>query len=473
MTHRGVSIVAFKITMQQILCDLVDIQAALLAADQNLDLLMTTVAEGVLRVVSGADGAVIEMRDQHERACRAASGIAAPFVGARRCLSGSLFEHCMTSGEAQLCMDVEKSSYIDVEACRAVGIKAIILAPVLDHGEVTGVVKIFTRTQGAFGEQDLLVAKILAGAITAGLARIERDAAYSARDSMAARFEATFDQAAVGIAHVDLDGAFLLVNDRFCQIAGHARDELLHSGFQKITHPEDLNADLGNVDRLLAGEMPSYAMEKRYIRSDASLVWVNLTVSLVRNRSGGPEFFVAVIEDISPRKTAEHAASRDPLTGLRNRRWLEDNFDRWLFQQEERPTVLAYLDVDGFKLVNDRFGHAEGDRCLRDIADCFEAALTPNDVVCRIAGDEFVILMSAAIPESAARTLENLSKSVRNHCRSRPWSIDLSVGAIVVDPAHKPRLDDLLEAADQLMYRAKQTKSGALFADDLGKDLAA
>lgn len=464
---------AFKITMQQLLYDLVDIQAALLAADQNLDLLMTTVAEGVLRVVSGADGAVIEMRDQQERACRAASGIAAPFVGARRRLSGSLFEHCMTSGEAQLCMDVEKSPYIDVEACRAVGIKAIILAPVLDHGEVSGVVKIFTRTAGAFGEQDLLVAKILAGAITAGLARIERDAAYRARDSMAARFEATFDQAAVGIAHVDLDGTFLLVNDRFCQISGHDRDELLHSGFQKITHPEDLDADLGNVDRLLADEIPSYAMEKRYIRCDASLVWVNLTVSLVRDRIGRPEFFVAVIEDISPRKAAEHAASHDPLTGLRNRRWLEDNFDRWLVQRQEPVTILAYVDVDGFKAVNDRFGHAEGDRCLRDIADCFKAALTPDDVICRIAGDEFVILIPVAMPDSAGRILEGLCEAVRNLCRSRPWSIDLSVGAIRVDPTRKPGLGDLLEAADRLMYRAKQTKSGALLVDDLGKDLAA
>ena len=120
-----------------------------------------------------------------------------------------------------------------------------------------------------------------------------------------ARFRATFEQAAVGIAHVSLDGVFLRLNQKFCEIAGYPLDELLKLTFQDITHPDDLGPDLDNARRLMAGEQQTYAMEKRYFRKDHSLVWINLTASLVRGQSGEPKYFIAVIEDISSRRQAE------------------------------------------------------------------------------------------------------------------------------------------------------------------------
>ncbi len=119
------------------------------------------------------------------------------------------------------------------------------------------------------------------------------------------RFRATFEQAAVGIAHVAPDGRWLRVNQRLCDIAGYPCDEMLRLRFQDITYPEDLETDLKHFRSLLAGEINTYAMEKRYIRQDGSLVWVNLTVSLVRHPSGGPDYFISVIEDVSRRKALE------------------------------------------------------------------------------------------------------------------------------------------------------------------------
>ena len=121
------------------------------------------------------------------------------------------------------------------------------------------------------------------------------------------RFRATFEQAAVGVAHVGADGGWLRVNDRLCDIVGYTREELLQKTFQDITHPEDLESDLGQLRRLLAGEVGTYSMEKRYFRKDGSVVWVNLTVSLVRETSVEPAYLIAVIEDISQRKRAEEA----------------------------------------------------------------------------------------------------------------------------------------------------------------------
>lgn len=121
------------------------------------------------------------------------------------------------------------------------------------------------------------------------------------------RLRAIFQNAAVGIARVGIDGRFLEANDRFVQIAGWPRDVLLSGGFQKITHPADLDADLTHVQDLLSGASNSYAMEKRYIREDGSVVWIHLTGSLVRNARGEPDHFVAIIDDISGRRQAEDA----------------------------------------------------------------------------------------------------------------------------------------------------------------------
>lgn len=120
-----------------------------------------------------------------------------------------------------------------------------------------------------------------------------------------ARFRATFEQAAVGIAHVAPDGRWLRVNQKLCDIVGYPRAELLTKTFQDITHLDDLNADLGQVRRMLAGELQTYSMEKRYIRKEGRIVWINLTVSLVRAPDGAPDYFISVIEDVDARHRAE------------------------------------------------------------------------------------------------------------------------------------------------------------------------
>jgi len=120
-----------------------------------------------------------------------------------------------------------------------------------------------------------------------------------------ARFRATFEQAAVGIAHVAPDGRWLRVNRVLCDMVGYSCEELLAKTFQDITHPGDLGPDLEYVRRMLAGEIETYAMDKRYFHKGGSVVWINLTVTLVRSPSGAPDYFIAVIKDITERRRAE------------------------------------------------------------------------------------------------------------------------------------------------------------------------
>ncbi len=118
------------------------------------------------------------------------------------------------------------------------------------------------------------------------------------------RFRTTFEHAAIGIAHVALDGRWLRVNPKLCEIVGYTREELLARTFQEITYPEDLETDLELLRRLLADEIPTYTLEKRYLHQQGHLIWINLTVTLMRDAAGKPDYCIAIIEDISERKRA-------------------------------------------------------------------------------------------------------------------------------------------------------------------------
>lgn len=119
------------------------------------------------------------------------------------------------------------------------------------------------------------------------------------------RFRQTFENANVGVAHVSTSGRFVRCNPRLCQMLGRPAHELASLTFQDITHPDDLDADLGMVERLLSGKISSYTMEKRYIRPDGDILWTDLNVSLLRDTDGQPLNFVSVITDIDGRKKAQ------------------------------------------------------------------------------------------------------------------------------------------------------------------------
>jgi PAS domain S-box-containing protein len=116
------------------------------------------------------------------------------------------------------------------------------------------------------------------------------------------RFRLTLDEAPIGMALVALDGRFLRVNRRLCDIVGYTADELVGLSFQAITHPDDLGADLTLASQLLSGEIPRYELEKRYVRKDGAVVDVSLSGSLLRSREGRPVHYIAQIEEITERK---------------------------------------------------------------------------------------------------------------------------------------------------------------------------
>jgi PAS domain S-box-containing protein len=114
-------------------------------------------------------------------------------------------------------------------------------------------------------------------------------------------FRGTFENAAVGVAHVGLDGGWLIVNDKLCSILGYSREELTSKTFQEVTYPEDVAIDLAHVSEMLEGNIKTYSMDKRYLRKDGKLIWAGLTVSLQRGSNGEPLYFISIVRDISQR----------------------------------------------------------------------------------------------------------------------------------------------------------------------------
>ena len=193
---------------------------------------------------------------------------------------------------------------VDRESCRRFGVKSNLTLPLSVGGELPiGVLGLNTmRAERDWPEVLIKRLQLLAQIFANALARKRVDRLLRANEEIN---RVTFDQAAVGIAHVGIDGSWLRVNDRLCSIVGYSREELLRTTFQDITHPDDLETDLEHVREVLSGETETYSIEKRYYRKDRSLVWANLTVSLVRNATGEPLHFISVVEDITERKQAE------------------------------------------------------------------------------------------------------------------------------------------------------------------------
>jgi len=426
-------------------------QNTILATMGDLDGMLNAIVACALTAVDGADGAVIEMREGEHLVYRAASGFAAEFIGMRLPLRGSLSGECLLGGTPQICHDAESDPRVDREASLRTGVRSMLMVALPAQAGNIGVLKILSSIPNAFHEDDLLIAQLLISPTVFALAS-------SARIDLSRRFEATFEQAAVGMAHVDVQGRFLRANDRFCEIVERSRDELYAGTFQNITHPDDLDADIEQLIDLAAGHIDHYQMEKRYIRPDGGIVWVNLTVSMVAKPDRSTDFFVAVIEDISKRKLAEEVALRDLLTGLPNRRAMLEQLSSTLAELPERTegVAVAYLDLDRFKQLNDRRGHAAGDLCLAGVSRLVESAIRQSDAFFRIAGDEFLLLLRSANEEEACRTLGRVRDLIAAESMRHDWRIGVSFGLVILPPGSRIALDDLLDQADRRMYESKR-----------------
>ncbi len=401
-------------------------------------------------------------------------------------------------------------------------------------------------------------------------------------------FQSAFEYAAVGMTYSSLQGQWLRVNRKLCDITGYSAAELLQRSYRGITHPDDAALDGRLLEGVLTGKRASYEVEKRYIRKDGSCIWVSIQVSVVFTEAGEADYTIAVIQDISARKQAEldtavshqryqalfeqlpdgilladqdlhiighnreaerllgwsteelhtlrihdiealhdeamiasrrqkiestgrsdfdsvfhtrsgqplhvgasvkyitflngqrlyqvlfrdigerkqaaqlieRMAYTDPLTGLANRSLLGDRLHQAMVLARRRGTMLAvvFLDLDGFKAINDSHGHATGDLLLRALAARMKEGLREGDTLARLGGDEFVaVYLDLDGPEASAPMLARL-QSVSSQVLpigKLNLQVSASLGVTFYPQGEEVDADQLLRQADQAMYQAK------------------
>ncbi|MEU9127222.1 EAL domain-containing protein [Kitasatospora sp. NPDC048540] len=286
--------------------------------------------------------------------------------------------------------------------------------------------------------------------------------------SSEARFRALFESAAIGIGLGDTEGNILAVNRALQEIFGAGPEDMRGRRVNDLVHPEDTPGVWEAYEELISGKRDYFQFDKPYYRHDGEVVWTHLTVSLIRDDDGVPQYQVAMLEDITDRyrlqERLRHQATHDPLTGLPNRAAFFERLDD-LFEDPEPGARfgLCYVDLDGFKVVNDSLGHDMGDQLLTAVAARLDAALTPlGHMVARLGGDEFVVLLENCRGEqeavAAAKTvLAALAKPVL--IGDHKLAVGASVGVLerriaTTTPGAAVR------AADLTLYRAKEAGRG-------------
>ncbi|MGW2282081.1 putative bifunctional diguanylate cyclase/phosphodiesterase [Streptomyces sp. NPDC001770] len=277
-----------------------------------------------------------------------------------------------------------------------------------------------------------------------------------------ARFQAVFAEAAIGIAIADLDGNVLESNDTLTRMFGGLDSHVRSRKLTDWAHPEDTPHVWPYYHELVRGERDHYRVEKPYYRNDGTVLWTNLTVSLLRDPEGNPEYQLALMEDTTERRLLNlrlrYEATHDALTGLPNRTLFFERLEKAVAAKGGTRFGLCYLDLDGFKAINDSLGHAAGDRLLVEVADRLQSCATAQgEMVARLGGDEFVALTTGPntareVGDLACRILNVLSTPIR--IEGRELTVRGSIG-VVEGPSGIRSAAEVLRSADITMYRAK------------------
>jgi diguanylate cyclase (GGDEF)-like protein/PAS domain S-box-containing protein len=292
----------------------------------------------------------------------------------------------------------------------------------------------------------------------------DRVRAQRALEEAEERFRRAFDDAPIGMALVNLEGRWLRVNATLCEITGYSESELLARTFQDITHPEDLDRNLVELNRVIGGEQRAMRIEKRYVRPNGHTVWVRISSSLVRDPDGEPLHFVSQIEDVTDRKRAEQKlmelADHDSLTGLLNRRRFDEELRLALLRlrRHSGQATLLLIDLDRFKVVNDTYGHKTGDEVLVAVAAAIRGRLRETDVMARLGGDEFAAIVFEAGGDAALVVAADLATALRSRqivSGEAKLTVTASIGVVLLDGDTLGDGNDALVAADRALYRAK------------------
>ena len=277
------------------------------------------------------------------------------------------------------------------------------------------------------------------------------------------RFRLAMASAPTGMAVIDLDRRFIEVNNALCRLLGRRELWLLTHRIPDALHPDDDAVDLQMRAEVLSGRVQSQTRTVRMLTADGSVAVVQHAIGLLRDESGTPLSYVSQFVDVTEAQRAQDRlrflASHDPLTSLANRAELTERMNQILSHPPRTGTRVAtlYIDLDGLKRINDTHGHAVGDEVIVQMAARIAAQVRSGDVVARIGGDEYVVVLPAIrTPEDARRIAEKVLSAAAQPITAQGVTLTTTLSIGVALAGHGDDPDDALARADRALYRAKQ-----------------
>jgi diguanylate cyclase (GGDEF)-like protein/PAS domain S-box-containing protein len=446
------------------------VQSRIVEADLDLDAFMQLVVD-TLQEFTRARGAVVELVEGDEMVYRSASATIAEHVGLRLPRQGSFSGLCVERAEVLRCDDAEVDIRVNAEACRKVGVRSMICAPLFQEGRAVGVLKVMSSQANGFTEQDVhdleTMSTILGAALGKQLAFNRLEKAERRLRASESRLSAILEYANDAVVSIDQFARILQWNRAAERLFGWRFDEAIGRDAINLLVPIDRRDALRQL------------MDESTHRSDISTTNIRQEVrALHRN---GSELtlecslgilqlddwieFTAFLHDISARKQLEQAlrdlAQTDALTGLANRRQFMDMLHLAVSRSHRNnvPLALFYMDLNGFKQINDTLGHDVGDQALCEFTQRLSHSVRETDVVARLGGDEFTILAEGiGTREQAEALAHKIIQSLEPRMHGADVQLSTSIGVSLYDTTADA--DAYLRQADAAMFEAKRCSAG-------------
>ncbi|MDD3534686.1 MAG: diguanylate cyclase [Candidatus Cloacimonetes bacterium] len=288
----------------------------------------------------------------------------------------------------------------------------------------------------------------------------------------------------VAIGLTDLQGRYCVVNPAWSELLGYSEAEASELCISDVTPEENRSESENNYNRLITGQVTQIRIRREYLCKDGSRIWADLHVSPLRNTENEIIGILGIFISIDTLVSAENElqrinqelsqsnqelielnhklnrmARRDQLTGLYNRRVLDENLEYEMerSRRNKRGFTLAMADLDDFKKVNDTYGHPCGDEVLKAVAKTMKEALRTVDTVGRWGGEEFLVILPETSAEDAAKVLNRIREKIKDlvvNCEENQISISISIGMSSCD-RDCPK-DEIIKEADLALYEAKK-----------------
>lgn len=295
--------------------------------------------------------------------------------------------------------------------------------------------------------------------VTDVTARVE---AEHARDEARRLFDISMANAPIGKVVLTRSAHILQINPAMCAALGYHTAELLGGDFRRLVHPDELASAEADLARLQDGSVKKVAAERRYVRRDGTIIWMQRSAVYVTGAYGGDDVIVAQFQDVTARRHAEAELSRlaltDSLTGLHNRHALNDRMHQIRAEDPSTEVGIIFIDLDGFKDVNDNFGHAVGDAVLANAAGLLADIVLPPNTAYRFGGDEFVVVvLDARAERRVAAVAGDIRAALTGTYPTTTTPLDLTA-AVGWTWGNAADGEELLCQADANMYRHKRKR---------------